>query len=178
MKITTYLRPDFLCKYCVVKKIYEILVLGLFLAGCVATGDQTLEIEKKISEPKVIALNVKAGGPWMREIERRLQKSGIKVLRAASVNEAIEVSGKKIIKYNEASTRYFLDIDAQAPVSLAGGRCFGGGFDFAYIYADLVDLQTNQTIASMEGRGMSEKCPPMSGKIFGNITKMIINSWE
>ncbi len=49
-------------------------VLGLFLSGCVAVGNQTLVIENKISDPKIIAVNVNSGGPWMREIERRLEK--------------------------------------------------------------------------------------------------------
>ena len=160
------------------KKLLGILVLGLLVASCAAIGEQTLEIKNKITEPKIIALNVNSGGPWMREIERRLQRSDFQVLRAASVNEAIEVSGKKIIKYNEAATRYYLKIDADAGVNLAEGRCFGGGFNFGYIYADLVDLQTNQTIASIESRGYSEKCPPLSGKIFTNITKMIVESWK
>ena len=57
----------------------------------------TLEVENKITQEKVIALNANSGGPWMREIERRLKKQGFRVLRAASVNEAIEVSGKKLL---------------------------------------------------------------------------------
>ena len=77
------------------KKLLSIIVLGSFLTGCVAVGNQTLEIENKISDPKVVAVNVNTGGPWMREIERRLKKTGFKVLRSGSVNEAIEVSGKK-----------------------------------------------------------------------------------
>ena len=100
------------------KKAIAIIVLGLWLGGCVAVGNQTLEIENKISDPKIIAVNVNSGGPWMREIERRLKKEGFKVLRAASINEAIEVSGKKIIKYNEASTRYFLRIEILVSNSL------------------------------------------------------------
>jgi hypothetical protein len=159
------------------KKLLAIIVLGLLLVGCVAIGNKTLEIENKISDPKIIALNVNSGGPWMREIERRLKKSGFKVLRASSVNEAIEVSGKKIIKYNEATTRYFLRVDAQAPTS-AYYRCFGGGFQFDYIYGDLIDLQTNETVASIESRGYSEGCQPLAGKIFTNISKMVTESWE
>jgi hypothetical protein len=157
--------------------IFKILFLGLLLTSCVAIGNQTLEVDKKISDPKVIAVNVTRGGPWMREIERRLKQSGFKVLRAASVNEAIEVSGKKLIKYNEASTRYFLRIDAQAPTA-AYYRCFGGGFNFDYIYGDLIDLQTNETIASIESRGYSEGCQPLPGKIYTNITKMVVDSWK
>jgi hypothetical protein len=159
------------------KKLLAIIVLGLFLTGCVAIGNQNLEIENKINEPKVIAVNVNSGGPWMRKIERGLKKAGFKVLRSSSVNEAIEVSGKKIIKYNEASTRYFLRVDAQAPTSIAH-RCMGGGYMFDYYYADLIDLQSNETVASIESRGWSEGCPPLSGKIFTNTTKMVVNSWE
>ena len=163
--------------YWFMKKILKILVLGLLLTGCVAVGKQTLEVDNKISDPKVIAVNVTNGGPWMREVERRLKQSGFKVLRAASTNEAIEVSGKKLIKYNEATTRYFLRIEAAAPTSFAH-RCFGGGFNFDYIYGDLVDLQTNETIASIESRGYSEGCQPLAGKIYTNITKMVVDSWE
>ena len=159
------------------KKLLGIVVLGLILTGCVAVGNQTLEIENKITDPKIIAVNVNSGGPWMREIERRLKKQGFKVLRAASVNEAIEVSGKKLIKYNEASTRYFLRIDAEAPTS-AYYRCFGGGYNFDYFYADLIDLQSNETVASIESRGYSEGCQPLAGKIYTNTTKMVVNSWQ
>ena len=147
------------------------------LSGCVAVGNQTLEVENKISQSKVIAVNVNTGGPWMREIERRLKKQGFKVLRAASVNEAIEVSGKKLIKYNEASTRYFLRIDAAAPTD-AMRRCFGGGYNFDYFYADLIDLESNETIASIESRGYSEGCQPLAGKIFTNTSLMVVNSWN
>ena len=158
-------------------KIFKVLILSLLLTGCVAVGNQTLEVENKISDAKVIALNVNTGGPWMREIERRLKKQGFKVLRAASVNEAIEVSGKKMIKYNEASTRYFLRIDADAPTG-AMYRCFGGGFNFDYFYADLIDLQSNETIASIESRGYSEGCQPLAGKSYTNTTLMVVNSWN
>ena len=159
------------------KKFLSIIVLGSFLTGCVAVGNKTLEIENKISDPKVIAVNVNTGGPWMREIERRLKKAGFKVLRSGSVNEAIEVSGKQMIKYNEASTRYFLSIDTQAPTTFAY-RCFGGGFNFDYFYADLIDIQSNETVASIESRGYSEGCQPLAGKIYTNTTKMVVSSWE
>ena len=158
-------------------KIFKILILSFILTGCVAVGNQTLEVENKISQAKVIAVNVNTGGPWMREIERRLKKQGFKVLRAASVNEAIVVSGKKLIKYNEASTRYFLRVDAAAPTD-AMRRCIGGGYNFDYFYADLIDLESNETIASIESRGYSEGCQPLAGKIFTNTTLMVVNSWN
>ena len=159
------------------KKLLWIVVLGLLVASCVAVGNVTLEVEEKIDAPKIIAVNVTNGGPWMREVEGRLKKAGFKVLRAAGTNEAIEVEGQKIIRYNEASTRYFLLVDALAAVDWYH-RCFGGGFDFDFINADLIDLTLNETIASIHSRGFSENCPPMSGKIFTNITKMVVDSWK
>ena len=158
-------------------KNFRILALGLILTSCVAVGNVTLEVEDKIDAPKIIALNVTDGGPWMREIEVRLKKEGFRVLRAAGVNEAIEVDGQKIIRYNEASTRYFLLVDAMAAVDWYH-RCFGGGFNFDFINADIIDLSSNETLASINSRGYSENCPPMSGKIFTNITKMVIDSWK
>ena len=158
-------------------KLFYLFFLIIIVSGCVAVGNQTLEVEEKIKAPKVVAVNINSGGPWMREIERRLKKEGFKVLRAASVNEAIEVSGKKLIKCNEASTRYFLRVDARAPTDFMH-RCFGGGFNFDYFYADLIDLQSNQTIASIESRGYSEGCQPLAGKIYTNTTLMVVNSWE
>ena len=158
-------------------KFLSLYLSLLFLASCVATGTVTEYSTKKISDKRIIAANISNGGPWMREIERRLKKQGFKVLRAASVNEAIEVSGKKLIKYNEASTRYFLRIDADAPTS-AYYRCFGGGYNFDYFYADLIDLQSNETVASIESRGYSEGCQPLAGKIYTNTTKMVVNSWQ
>ena len=158
-------------------KNFRILALGLILTSCVAVGNVTLEVEDKIDAPKIIAVNVTDGGPWMREIEVRLKKEGFRVLRAAGVNEAIEVDGQKIIRYNEASTRYFLLVDAMAAVDWYH-RCFGGGFNFDFINADIIDLSSNETLASINSRGYSENCPPMSGKIFTNITKMVIDSWK
>ena len=158
-------------------KNFRILALGLILTSCVGVGNVTLEVEEKIDAPKIIAVNVTDGGPWMREIEVRLKKEGFRVLRAAGVNEAIEVDGQKIIRYNEASTRYFLLVDAMAAVDWYH-RCFGGGFNFDFINADIIDLSSNETLASINSRGYSENCPPMSGKIFTNITKMVIDSWK
>ena len=44
--------------------------------------------------------------------------------------------------------------------------------------ADLIDLQSNETMASIESRGYSEGCQPLAGKIYTNITKMVVTSWK
>lgn len=148
------------------------------MISCVATGNITEYSSEKISGEKIIAANIHNGGPWMREIEKRLKQKGFTVLRSGSINESIEiVSGTKMIRYNEATTRYYLSVDARAPTDW-GHRCFGGGFNFDYIYADLIDVSTNETIKSIEARGYSENCPPLSGTIYGDIAEMVASSYE
>ena len=69
-------------------------------------------------------------------------------------------------------------MDAQAPTSIAH-RCMGGGYMFDYYDADLIDLPSNETVASIESRGWSEGCPPLIKEKYVLIqTKMVVNSWE
>ena len=153
-----------------------VIAISFILAGCVAVGKQTITVENKILAPKIISIN-KFSGPWMGEIERRLQKAGFKVIYSTVRGERTKINSKSEFKYNEASTRYFLAIEAAAPTDFAR-RCFGGGYNFDYIYANLMDSKSGQTIASMESRGYSEGCPPLNGSIYKNITKMVSDSWH
>ncbi|EGY23854.1 hypothetical protein DA2_3934 [Desulfovibrio sp. A2] len=57
-------------------------------------------------------------------------------------------------------------------------RCFGGGYKFIYINADLIDTATNETIANFSDAGYSENCPPASGTIFTDLTNTVINAWK
>lgn len=57
-------------------------------------------------------------------------------------------------------------------------RCFGGGYKFHSLTAELLDLASNESIASVSGEGYSEDCPPMSGSIFGDIANMVADRWE
>ena len=158
------------------KNFFFIVVTSFVLAGCVAVGNQTLKVENKILAPKIISIN-KNSGPWMGEIERRLQKAGFRVIYSTIRGQRTEIDSKSEFKYNQASTQYFLVIDAAAPTDFAR-RCFGGGYNFDYIYAHLMDSSSGQTIASIESRGFSEGCPPLNGSIYENITKMVSESWH
>ena len=42
----------------------------------------------------------------------------------------------------------------------------------------LTYVATNETIKSIEARGYSEDCPPLSGTIYGDIAKMVSSSFE
>ena len=157
-------------------KSFVIIIISLVLAGCVAVGKQTIKVENKILAPKIVSIN-KFSGPWMGEIERRLQKAGFKVIYSSVAGQRTVISSDSKFKYNQASTQYFLAIDAAAPTDFAR-RCFGGGYNFDYIYANLIDTKTGETIASIESRGYSEGCPPLNGSIYKNITKMVSDSWH
>ena len=157
------------------KKIFSLLFL-IVLSSCIAIGEQTLRVQNKIVAPKEISINLNSG-PWMGEIERRLQAEGFKVIITSSSGQTTVTNKDKQFKYNQATAQYFLQINASARTDFMA-RCFGGGYNFDYIYANLIDIQTQETIASIQSRGFSEGCPPLEGAIYTNIAKMVSDSWH
>ena len=157
--------------------IRTIFILAfLSLAGC-ATGTKTVLVDKKITEPKVIALDAPRT-PWVVEIESQLRRKGYKVLRWASQKRIKErVSESRTEEFREASARYVLSIDGFAPLDVMH-RCMGGGYNFQYITAELIDTNTNETIVTISGSGYSENCPPLSGTVFTDIISGIDSVWQ
>ncbi len=157
------------------KKLLPLLAAFL-LAGC-ATGTKTVLVENQITDPKVIALQ-SARTPWAVEIETRLKQKGFKILRWTSQKQVTEqVSENRAERYQEASARYILVLDGYAPLDKMR-RCFGGGYNFQYLTAELVDVVKNETIVSVSGSGYSENCPPASGTIFGDIISAVEGAWK
>ena len=147
----------------------------LVLTGC-SHDITTVMVPKKIEGAKVIALDAPAT-PWVAPIELRLRQKGFKVLRWASQRRVEEQAGEKRVEtFNEASTRYVLVVRGSAYLDQMN-RCFGGGFKFDFINAELVDVKTNETLVTYSGSGYSEDCPPASGNIFENISLLVSNAW-
>ena len=149
--------------------------LVVLLSGC---AHQATDIftDKKIMAPKVIAMDAPRT-PWVIEIESRLRKEGCRVLRWTSqiaVQEQTSETRKE--SYREASAPYILVIRGYANAS-SMHRCFGGGYNFSDLTAELVDVKNNETIFSVSGSGYSENCPPMSGNLYGNIVNAVKQSW-
>jgi len=152
------------------------IVVSVVLVGC-AHNTTTVFVKEKIKGPKIIALDAPRT-PWRAQIDIRIRKSGFKVLRWASTRRVREqVSDAHSEEYNKASTRYVLIIDGEALMD-AMHRCFGGGFQFNYLNAELIDVQSNETIFIVSGSGFSEGCQPMSGKLYSNIVSALENAWE
>lgn len=152
------------------------LLLLLGLVGC-AHNSTTVIVERKIDAPKVIALDAPRT-PWVVEIENRLRQNGFQILRWASQKRVREqVSDNKVEEFRESTARYVLVIDGYAPLDPMT-RCFGGGYRFSHLTAELVDVQTNETLFNVSGSGYSENCPPMSGEIFQNVTSAVVNAWR
>lgn len=152
-----------------------IILAALLLSGC-ASGTKTVLLDKKITEPKVIALDAPRT-PWVIEIENRLRQKGFKVLRAASTKNVKEqVSDTTTEEFRQSATRYVLSIQGAAPLDVMN-RCFAGGFRFDYINTELIDTKTNETILNISGSGYSENCPPMSGSIFKDIASGVDSAW-
>jgi hypothetical protein len=154
-----------------------VIIVAIIIAGCVSTQTKDVFLKEKITGPKIIAMSG-TRAPWVYEIEKRLRKNGFKIKRMASQNVAVEqVSPTKTEAYNEASARFILNIDGYAP-NTSMTRCFGGGYRFKYINAELIDVRTNETVLHYSNSGYSENCPPLSGTIFTDITQAVTQVWE
>lgn len=138
----------------------------LILAGC-ATGSVVVQNEAKITAPKVVALDAPLE-PWVPQIEKRLRQQGFQVKR---------ISRNQSGALADLGSRYVLRIGGEHYAGW-GHRCLGGGYKFHALTAELMDLTTNEAVASVSGEGYSEDCPPLSGSIFGDIAKMVADRWE
>ncbi|EAW8221864.1 hypothetical protein IM99_11540 [Salmonella enterica] len=157
------------------KKIY-IFAISLVLAGCASTKNVDVVATEKAQGDRIVAIN-SARSPWVYEIEKRLKQKGFTVLRSASQQVTIEKQTNSTTGiYNEATTRYVLNLNGFAPNNTMT-RCYGGGYDFEYIDAELIDVKNNQTMFHYSNSGFSENCPPMSGTIFTDITNLVANAW-
>lgn len=138
--------------------VWVITLLMLVVSGC-ATGHVTQISDVKISGPRVIALDAPSA-PWVIEIQNRLKHSGFKVLRWSSRIRVTERTERdRLEQYNRAEARYVLVIDGFAPYDWAN-RCFGGGYKFQTITADLVDVQTNETILNIKALATPKSVRP------------------
>jgi hypothetical protein len=147
-------------------------MLLLSLVGCVSTASKDIFVTEKIDSPREIAISG-TRAPWVFEIEKRLRAKGFSVKRWSSQNRSIEqVTPDKVEVYNEASTRLILRIDGYAP-NTSMTRCFGGGYDFEFITAEIIDAENNETLAAYSNSGYSEGCQPLSGTIFGDVVSMV-----
>jgi len=159
------------------RKLLWIVATTLILSGCVTTKEQAVYVTQAIDGPKEIAL-VGTRYPWVSQIESRIRNAGIKIKRFASISEATEkLSETTTETYTKATARVILVLDGFAP-NTSMTRCFGGGYNFQFINAELIDAKNNETIATYANSGWSENCPPLSGTIFSDITNMVVNTFE
>lgn len=151
-------------------------LLAAILVGC-ASGTVTPLSEATVEGPKIVALDAPRA-PWVVEIESRLRKEGFKVLRWASTSRVREqTSETKSEEFRRSEARYVLVVDGYAPLDPMN-RCFGGGYRFSSLTAELVDTRNNETVVSVSGSGYSEGCPPLSGTIFADVTKAVVSAWK
>ena len=148
-----------------------------FISGCVATQDKGFYLESKIQNPKVIAVTG-TRAPWVQQIKKRLKQNGF-ILKpmASQYSVTRKVSNSEKVSYNEASARYILHLDGAAKMGVMH-RCFGGGYTFDFISAELIDAHTNTTVMSFSDSGMSEGCQPMSGTLYEDLTNSVAQSWK
>ncbi len=146
--------------------VLQAVIASILVSAC-ATGTVVVQNEEKISGPKVVALDAPLE-PWVPQIEKRLRQQGFQVKR---------ISRDSTGGLANLGSRYVLRIGGEHYRGWER-RCFGGGYKFHALSAELMDLQTNEAIASVSGEGYSEDCPPASGTIFGDVAKMVADRWE
>ncbi len=104
------------------------------------------------------AITIKASpfGPWVASIKERLSERGVDVKSYSSTSK----------------TKFVLHLNANAPTGFIH-KCFGGGYQFDYYIAELIDSTTNKVIGTVEGNGYSEGCQPFSGTMYTQTVNMI-----
>ena len=154
-----------------------LFVLVIQIYGCVPTKSVDVMAETKAAGPKVIAISG-TRAPWVYEIEKRLKKTGFQIKRMTSQSITIkQTSVTESEAYKEASARFVLHLDGHAPNS-SMTRCFGGGYRFAHINVELIDVTNNETVFHYSNTGYSENCPPLSGTIFTDIVELTNSVWQ
>lgn len=148
------------------------LIIAALLAGC---STSQVKVMPQARGDRVVALDAPRT-PWVIEIEQKLREAGYRVLRHASGSLVQErTAANRIEQYRESTTRYVLVVQGS---DIPSRRCFGGGYTFSSISAEVVDTRTNETVSSMTGSGYSENCQPMSGRIFADIVRATDAAFE
>ena len=130
------------------------------------TADKEVEIPTVITnqapvstsqvDDKVITIKANPFGPWVTSIKERLAERGLDVNSYPSTSK----------------TKFVLHLNAYAPTGF-WHNCFGGGYQFDYYIAELIDSTTNKVISSIEDSGYSEGCQPLSGTMYTQTVNMI-----
>ena len=165
-------------------KIYRktSLIITLFLSGFIGVAEANMSdlfnkysnttVSKEVDTPTVetdqkpvltsqvddIAITIKASpfGPWVTSIKELLSERGVDVKSYSSTSK----------------TKFVLHLNANAPTGFIH-KCFGGGYQFDYYIAELIDSTTNKVIGTVEGNGYSEGCQPFSGTMYTQTVNMI-----
>ena len=107
-------------------------------------------------DDKAITIKANPFGPWVTSVKERLAERGVDVKSYSSTSK----------------TKFVLHLNANAPTGFIH-KCFGGGYQFDYYIAELIDSTTNKVIGTVEGNGYSEGCQPFSGTMYTQTVNMI-----
>ena len=142
------------------KKLLAIVVLGLFLGGCVVSDTQMKQTSTKTgvklegSIKEIIFLN---DHYINSKLTVELIKRGIKVRPFVSQQKVTEKSADKDIQYKLASTRYGLRIESEFKHVCIFSNNENNDFTFT-----LIDIKTNEIVDILQKMGPNGKCPPLT----------------
>lgn len=151
--------------------------LVVFLTTLLSSGCAHKETYKNgtATGEKTIALRAPQE-PWAQRLQQAIQAAGYKVVIASQAGTISKtLPDGSILTQPIATTPYVLEIGGYvSPMR----RCFGGGQYFDEFSAVLYDTVGNQQIFAYYDSGYSENCPPLSGKLYGNVVKLLNESWR
>ena len=146
--------------------VVEANMSDLFNKYSNTTADKEVEIPTVMTSQAPVltsqvnynAITIKASpfGPWVASIKERLSERGVDVKSYSSTSK----------------TKFVLHLNANAPTGFIH-KCFGGGYQFDYYIAELIDSPPNKVIGTVEGNGYSEGCQPFSGTMYTQTVNMI-----
>jgi hypothetical protein len=142
------------------------LAAAVFLTACATPRRVDRFVDGPLAGPPAVALAAE-DKPWVPEIERRLRRQGVKVVRAPL--------GREVPK--DIGARYTLRLTGKGGTDKAT-RCFGGGHNFDHITATVIDRETRRTVLTVSDSGYSENCPPASSDMFAGIARAVAGLWR
>lgn len=149
-------------------------LVAVILGACVVPGKSTVEVspEKMISGPRVIAV-MGTRTEVVAAIEDALAPHGFTFRHYASRERVADPLSQLPVPENpNINTKYALQVTSDV-----FDTCMGGGFALKSLSVSVVDRESNALMFRATAQGRTEKCPPMSGRVFHDIASAIDAAW-
>jgi hypothetical protein len=155
-------------------KAASCFLLALTLGACVVPGTSVVEVspQRAIAGPRVVAV-MGTRTEVVAALEDALTPYGFTFRHYVSRERATEPLGQLPVPENpNINTKYALQVTSDV-----FDKCMGGGFALKSLTVSVVDRESNELRFRATAQGRTEKCPPVSGKVFHDIASAMDAAW-